>query len=82
MKKNKQGEYKTITHFTQTQDGAEYTIEEGLFYIPDLNSKNIAFKVMKQMQGRKPVIEYCLTNRSAWSILKDMSNRSVSSYIV
>ena len=57
----------------EEQDGStNYSITKGVFYIPDLHSKHLAYKVMKHIKYEKPIIEYCWDKIKAEIVLKDL----------
>ena len=47
------------TIFEEFDGSTRYSITKGIFYIPDLHSKHLAYKVMKHIKYDKPTIEYC-----------------------
>ena len=54
-------------------DGStKYSITKGIFYIPDLHSKHLAYKVMKHIKYDKPIIEYCWDKIKAERILYEL----------
>jgi hypothetical protein len=57
----------------EEQDGStNYSITKGIFYIPDLHSKHLAYKVMKHIKFEKPIIEYCWDKIKAETVLKGL----------
>ena len=57
----------------EVQDGStNYSITKGVFYIPDLHSKHLAYKVMKHIKYEKPIIEFCWDKIKAEIVLKDL----------
>ena len=67
-------------------DGStRYSITKGIFYIADLHSKHLCYKVMKHEKYQEPIIEYCWDKIKAETVLKDlMSDKmriSFSSFI-
>jgi len=57
----------------EEQDGlTNYSITKGVFYIPDLHSKHLAYKVMKHIKYEKPIIEFCWDKIKAEIVLKDL----------
>ena len=54
-------------------DGStRYSITKGIFYIPDLHSKHLAYKVEKHIKYDKPIIEFCWDKIKAEIVLKDL----------
>ena len=54
-------------------DGStRYSIEKGVFYIADLRSKHLAYKVEKHIKYDKPIIEYCWDKVKAETVLKEL----------
>ena len=49
-----------------------YSITKGVFYIPDLHSKHLAYKVIKHIKFEKPIIEFCWDKIKAEIVLKDL----------
>ena len=61
----------------EEQDGlTNYSITKGVFYIPDLHSKHLAYKVMKHIKYEKPIIEFCWDKIKAEIVLKDLMNET------
>ena len=57
----------------EEQDGStNYSITKGVFYIADLHSKHLAYKVMKHIKYEKPIYEYCFKKVQAEIVLKDL----------
>ena len=54
-------------------DGStRYSITKGIFYIPDLHSKHLAYKVENHIKYDKPIIEFCWDKIKAEIVLKDL----------
>ena len=54
-------------------DGStRYSITKGIFYIPDLHSKHLAYKVTKHIKYDKPTIEFCWDKVKAETVLKEL----------
>ena len=54
-------------------DGStRYSITKGIFYIPDLHSKHLAYKLMKHIKYQKPIIEYTFKKVQAQAVMKDL----------
>ena len=63
------------TIFEEFDGSTRYSITKGIFYIPDLHSKHLAYKVTKHIKYDKPIIEYCWDKIKAEIVLKGlMSN--------
>ena len=60
------------TIFEEFDGSTRYSITKGIFYIPDLHSKHLAYKVMKHIKYDKPVIEYCWDRVKAETVLKEL----------
>ena len=57
----------------EEQDGlTNYSIIKGIFYIADLHSKHLAYRVMKHIKYEKPIYEYCFKRVQAETVLKDL----------
>ena len=57
----------------EAQDGAtNYSIIKGVFYIADLHSKHLAYKVMQHVKYEKPIIEYTFKKVQAQAVMKDL----------
>ena len=60
------------TIFEEFDGSTKYSITKGVFYIPDLHSKHLAYKVMKHIKFDKPIIEYCWDKIKAERILYEL----------
>ena len=60
------------TIFEEFDGSTKYSITKGVFYIPDLHSKHLAYKVMKHIKYDKPIIEYCWDKIKAERILYEL----------
>ena len=60
--------------FYEKQGDTNFSITKGIFYIPDLHSKHLAYKVMKHIKYDKPIIEYCWDKIKAQAVLKGLMN--------
>ena len=60
------------TIFSEKDGDTFYSITKGVFYIRDLKSKHLAYKVMKHIKYQKPIIEYTFKKAQAEIILKDL----------
>ena len=71
--------------FEEFDGSITYSIIKGVFYIADLHSKHLCFRVMKHEKYQEPIIEYCWDKIKAETVLKDlMSDKmrlSFSSFI-
>jgi len=57
----------------EEQDGStNYSIIKGIFYIADLHSKHLCFRVMKHIKYEKPIYEFCFKKAQAEIVLKDL----------
>ena len=57
----------------EEQDGlTEYSIVKGIFYISDLQSKHLAYRVMKHVRYEKPTYEFCWDKVKAETVLKEL----------
>ena len=57
----------------EEQDGStNYSIIKGIFYIADLHSKHLVYRVMKHIKYEKPIYEYCFKKVQAEIVLKDL----------
>jgi len=57
----------------EEQDGStNYSIIKGIFYIADLHSKHLCYRVMKHIKYEKPIYEYCFKKVQAETVLKDL----------
>jgi hypothetical protein len=60
------------TIFEEFDGSITYSIIKGVFYIPDLHSKHLSYKVMKHIKYEKPIIEYCFDKVKAETVLKEL----------
>ena len=58
--------------FYEKDGDTNYSIVNGVFYIPDLKAKMKAFRVMKHTNYSKPIVEYCFKKVQAETVLKDL----------
>ena len=57
----------------EEQDGStNYSIIKGIFYIADLHSKHLCYRVMKHIKYEKPIYEYCFKKVQAEIMLKEL----------
>ena len=57
----------------EEQDGStKYSIVKGIFYISDLQSKHLAYRVMKHVRYEKPTYEFCWDKVKAETVLKEL----------
>ena len=57
----------------EEQDGStKYSIVKGIFYISDLQSKHLTYRVMKHVRNEKPTYEFCWDKVKAEIVLKDL----------
>ena len=57
----------------EEQDGStKYSIVKGIFYISDLHSKHLAYRVMKHVRNEKPTYDFCWDKVKAEIVLKDL----------
>jgi len=57
----------------EEQDGStNYSIIKGIFYIADLHSKHLVYRVMKHIKYEKPIYEYCFKKVQAEIMLKEL----------
>ena len=61
-----------LTLFEERDGDTNYSIRKGIFYIPDLHSKYLAYKVMKHIKYQKPIIEYTFKKVQAQAVMKDL----------
>ena len=69
-RKHKNTENETI--FEEFDGSTRYSIIKGVFYIADLHSKHLAYKVMKHVKYEKPIIEYTFKKVQAQAVMKDL----------
>ena len=68
----KQNYYKREPIFHEIDGDTTYSIHKGVFFIRDLKSKHLAYKVMKHIKYEKPIFEYTFKKAQAEAILKDL----------
>ena len=57
----------------EEQDGlTKYSIIKGIFYIADLHSKHLVYRVMKHIKYEKPIYEFCFKKVQAEIMLKEL----------
>ena len=57
----------------EEQDGStKYSIVKGIFYISDLQSKHLAYRVMKHVRNEKPIYEFLWDTVKAEIFLKEL----------
>ena len=57
----------------EEQDGStKYSIIKGIFYITDLQSKHLVYRVMKHIRYEKPIYEFCFKKVQAEIMLKEL----------
>ena len=64
--------YKREPIFHEIDGNTTYSIHKGVFYIRDLKSKHLAYKVMKHIKYEKPIVEYAFKKAQAEAVLKDL----------
>ena len=64
--------YKRDVIFHEIDGDTTYSIHKGVFYIRDLKSKHLAYKVMKHIKYQKPIIEFCWDKIKAEIMLKEL----------
>jgi len=60
------------TIFEERDGSTTYSITKGVFYIADLHSNHLAYKVMKHIKYEKPIYEYCFKKVQAEIMLKEL----------
>ena len=61
----------------EEQDGStKYSIVKGIFYISDLHSKHLAYRVMKHVRNEKPIYEFLWDKVKAEIFLKDLKQNA------
>ena len=65
--------------FHQKDGDTNYSITKGIFYIPDLKAKMLAYRVMKHTNYSKPIVDYTLTKTQAEICLKEFQGVSLAS---
>jgi len=63
------------TIFEERDGSTTYSITKGVFYIADLHSKHLAYKVMKHIKYEKPIIEFAWDKIKAQAVLKDLMKK-------
>ena len=63
------------TIFEERDGSTTYSIIKGVFYIADLHSKHLAYKVMKHIKYDKPIVEYTFKKAQAQAVLKDLMKK-------
>ena len=58
--------------FEERDGSTTYSITKGVFYIADLHSNHLAYKVMKHIKYEKPIIEFCWDKIKAEIMLKEL----------
>ncbi len=58
--------------FEEFDGSITYSIIKGVFYIADLHSKHLCYRVMKHIKYEKPIIEYCFKKVQAEIMLKEL----------
>ena len=58
--------------FEEFDGSTKYSIIKGVFYIADLRSKHLAYKVEKHEKYQQPIIEYCWDKVKAETVLKGL----------
>ena len=62
----------------EEQDGStKYTIVKGIFYISDLHSKHLAYRVMKHVRNEKPTYDFCWDKVKAEIVLKELREAKI-----
>ena len=57
----------------EEQDGStKYSIVKGIFYISDLQSKHLMYRVMKHVRYEKPIYEFLWDKIKAEIMLKEL----------
>ena len=67
--------YKREPIFHEIDGNTTYSIHKGVFYISDLKSKHLAYKVMKHIKYEKPIVEYTFKKAQAEAVLKDLMKK-------
>ena len=60
------------TIFEERDGLTNYSITKGIFYIADLHSKHLVYRVMKHIKYEKPIIEFAWDKIKAQAVLKDL----------
>ena len=58
--------------FEEQNGSTKYSIVKGIFYISDLQSKHLAYRVMKHVRYEKPTYEFCWDKVKAEIFLKEL----------
>ena len=61
-----------LTLFEEQDGSTNYSICKGVFYIPDLKSKHICYRVMKHIKYEKPIYEFLWDKIKAEIMLKEL----------
>jgi len=67
--------FKRDVIFHEIDGDTTYSIHKGVFYIRDLKSKHLAYKVMKHIKYEKPIIEFAWDKIKAQAVLKDLMKK-------
>ena len=69
---SKENEDLKETIFEEQDGSTNYSIIKGIFYIADLHSKHLAYRVMKHIKYEKPIYEFCFKKVQAEIMLKEL----------
>ena len=58
--------------FEERDGSTTYSITKGVFYIADLQSKHLDYRVMNHIKYEKPIYEYCFKKVQAEIVLKNL----------
>jgi len=58
--------------FEEFDGSITYSIIKGVFYIADLHSKHLCYRVMKHIKYEKPIIEFCWDKIKAQARVKEL----------
>ena len=61
--------------FYEKDGDTNYSITKGVFFIPDLKAKMLAYRVMKHIKYEKPIIEFAWDKVKAQAVLKDLMKK-------
>ena len=61
-----------LTLFEEQDGSTNYSIIKGIFYIADLQSKHLVYRVMKHIKYEKPIYELCWDKIKAEIMLKEL----------
>ena len=62
----------------EEQDGStKYSIVKGIFYISELHSKHLAYRVMKHVRYEKPTYEFVWDKIKAEIMLKELREAKI-----